>query len=368
MRIDAIDLYLTKNPLIKPWTTAYGSDADVWSVLVKMTSGDQIGWGETCPLYAPTYSPEYAEGVFTVIKTFMAPLVIGKEFGSPEDLLTCLSLYKGNSFAKAGLEMAWWALESNITGKPLHELFGGSYRKVAVGADFGIQDSVDTLLGLIDGAFQAGFPRVKLKAAPGWDLNMLEAVRSTFPTQTFHIDCNSGYTLDDLPLFKKIDKLGLAMIEQPLCNVDVIDHAKLQSVMDTPICLDESINSVYAAEKAIELKACRIMNLKPGRIGGLSAALKVKQMCQDAGIGCWVGSMIDTSVGCGVWVELSATDNITYPGDVLSYHLYKQDIHGGVIELTGPGYIMPTTKSGNPYVPDPEILKMRTAREVHLEA
>ncbi len=368
MHIDAIDIYLTKNPLIKPWKTAYGEDPDIWSVLVKMTSGADEGWGEACPLYGPTYSPECAWGVFYVMKEFMAPMIIGRDFSSPEEINAALAVFKANPFAKSGLEMAWWALEAKRKGLPLHEMFGGKYDKVPAGADFGVQDSYDTLIRLIDGALKAGHPRIKLKAMPGWDLEMLKAVRSTFPKDTFHIDCNSGYTLDALPLFKEIDKLGLAMIEQPLFHADLVDHAKLQAQMDTPICLDESLTSIYAAEKAIELGSCRIMNLKPGRLGGLSTTLKVNKMAEEAGIGCWVGSMLETAVGASILVELATCSNLVYPGDLfLSDNLFPEEICDYKIALAGPGYTMPSKTPGNPCVPDPVKLKARTHASAHLE-
>ena len=368
MKIDALDIYLIKSPLIHPWKTAYGEDTDIYSIIVSLTSGSYTGWSEASPLYGPTYSPECAWGVYYVAKQFLAPLIVGREFTDAAEINSVLSQYKGNPFAKSVIEVAWWTLASKMQGKPLHELLGGTYHQIAVGADFGVQDSIDTLLGLIDGAVANQMPRIKLKAMPGWDLDMLKAVTSTFPHQVFHIDCNSCYSLDDLPLFREIDKLGLAMIEQPLFHNDIIDHAKLQAQMDTPICLDESISSPHVARQAIESGACRYINLKPGRLGGLYNTLQVNRMCQEANIGCWVGSMLETALGAGICIELASIGNITYPSDLFpSDCFFAQELTSERIELAGPGYVLPSRAPGNAYAPEMHVLAERTLEKVHFE-
>ncbi len=369
MKIDTLDVYLIKSPLIHPWKTAYGEDPDIFSILVSMTSGNDIGWSEASPLFGPTYSPECAWGVYYVIKQFLAPLLVGEEFADASEINAVLSRYKGNPFAKSALEIAWWTLDSKMRGKPLHELLGGTYHPIAAGADFGVQDSIDTLLKLIDGAIADQMPRIKLKAMPGWDLQMLQAVTAAFPHQVFHIDCNACYSLDDLPLFREIDQLGLAMIEQPLFYNDLIDHAKLQAQMETPICLDESISSPHAARQAIEIGACRYINLKPGRLGGLQNTLEVNRMCREANIGCWVGSMLETALGAGICIELASIGNMTYPSDLFpSDHFFAQELSGNRIELSAPGYVLPSLTPGNAFVPDRTILAARTLAKMHFEA
>ena len=352
MRIDRIDVYHITIPFVYPWRTAYGSDPDLHSVLVRMASGEHAGWGEASPLKAPTYSPESAMSVFHTISEFLAPAIVGREFETPEDLLAAYRWIKGNPFAKAGPEIAWWMLKAAMEGKPLHELLGGTFRHVDAGADFGIQDSIDMLLEKLQGAVDRGFKRIKLKAGPGWDLEMLRAVRSTFPKQTFHIDCNSGYTLDDLPLFREIDKLGLAMIEQPLFHTDLLDHAELGRQIETPICLDESITSVRDFEWALKLKSCQVLNIKTGRVGGLSVALKLHDMARDAGIPCWVGSMLESGMGAGVLVELATLNNFTYPGDLFpSQYFFTQDLTVPELVLNDDCTFTPSTVPGIPYKP-----------------
>ena len=251
--------------------------------------------------------------------------------------------------------------ESSRTGTLLHRLLGGQTREVSAGADFGIQDTFDMLLGNIQQAVDAGFPRVKLKVAKGWDLEMLRLVRGTFPDTTFQIDCNAGYSLDDLPFFKAIDDLGLAFIEQPLHYADVLDHAELARHIATPICLDETIVSVKAAEQAIRVKACQYINIKPGRIGGLSNAVTVHDMARDAGIPVWVGGMLESAVGASICVDLATLENFTYPGDLFpSSRFYERDLAEPAIELT-PRLTFEPFGARRP-TPDPERLERQTVR------
>jgi o-succinylbenzoate synthase len=336
---------------------------------VGMRSGSKTGWAESSPLFAPTYSPEFAYGVFHLVSQFFAPMLIGKEIDSAEALLDIISVFKGNPFAKSAVEMAWWTLSAEIEQKPLYKLFGGKNLTVRAGADFGIQDSVDILLEKIGGAIDAGYPRIKLKVKHGWDIDVLKAVRKAYPEMTFHIDCNSGYTLDDLPLFKEIDKIGLAMIEQPLHYADVRDHAKLQAMIQTPICLDESCHSVKMAQEAIELGSCRYINIKPGRVGGIANSLTINRLCKEAGIGNWIGGMLESAVGAGICIALATLDNMTYPSDIFpTSNFYRQELSQEEVVLTGPGQMNASEKPGNPFVPVPERLKERTLQRAVVEA
>jgi len=341
MHIDKIELYHVAMPLIYPWRTAYGEDKSIDSLLVKLISGNEYGWGETTPFAAPCYSPEWTSGVFHLLKQWLAPAIVGREIENPQQLDESLAHYKGNPFAKAGLDTAWWVLDSKLRNLPLHRALGGQRDRIDVGADFGVMDSVDDLIEAVGTAVDSRFKRVKLKFRPGWDVDMLAAVRSEFPDLTIHIDCNSGYRLDDLPLFRKIDKFNLAMIEQPLAHDDLVDHAKLAKQIDTPICLDESVNSLGRAQQAIELESCRWVNIKPGRVGGLTAARAIHDLCREAGIGCWVGGMLESGVGASLCVALATLENFTYPADIFpSSRFYEQDLANPTVEIaagdTGP--------------------------------
>ena len=365
MKIDNMEVYYVALPLIYPWRTAYGEDATIHSVLVRIFSGDQEGWGETTPFHAPTYSPETASSAFFLITEIFGPFLVGREWGSAAALRDRLSIFKGNSFAKAGIEIAWWNLEAKIKRLPLHRLLGGKKTLVEAGQDFGVQDSIDMLLGNIEKAVQEGFKRIKLKARPGWDLDMLQAVRSAFPKMTFHIDCNSGYTLDHLPFFKEVDKLGLAMIEQPLFHDDLVEHAELQSHLDTPICLDESLKNVRDMHLAIKLKSCRYVNIKPGRVGGLQNALEIHNLARDNGIPAWVGGMLESGIGSGVNIELGTLDNFTYPGDLFpSERFYVEELTEPAVRFA-PGKLAfePSKVPGIPYEPILERIEKRTVKK-----
>jgi len=361
MRIDRLDVYYVAMPLIYPWRTAYGEDYDIHTVVVKLTSGEHQAWSESTCFFAPTYLNESAGSVFYHVTEVFGPHVVGREYDTAAEMHARLEIFKGNSFAKSALEIGWWALESEITGTPLHRLLGGETREVVAGADFGIQDSYEMLLGNIEKAVDAGAPRIKLKVARGWDLEMLQEVHRTFPDTTFHIDCNSGYTLDDLPFFKAIDDLGLAFIEQPLNWADVLDHAELARQIQTPVCLDESIVNARVAEQAIRVGACKYINIKPGRIGGLTNALAVHDMARDAGIPVWIGGMLESAVGAAVCVELATLENFTYPGDLFpSSRFYTQDLAEPALEFSGTYTFQPLT--GSLPAPDPERLEQQTLR------
>lgn len=355
MKIDRMEIYHVRLPLIRPWRTAYGEDADVHSLVVRMEAEGGSGWAESTPLYAPTYSPEGAPSAFVVIREFLAPQLIGQEIESARALNERLGCFKGNFFAKAALEMAWWMLEAELQQKPLHQLLGGTRTVVEAGADFGVQDSVDLLLEKVQGAVEAGFPRVKLKMKPGWDLEVMRAVRSTFPNLTFHVDCNSGYTLDDLPLFRQLDQLGLAMIEQPLAHDDLVEHAELQRQIGTPICLDESVKSVRDARLAIRLGSCRVVNIKPGRVGGLQNALDIHNLCAEQGIICWVGGMLESSLGASICVELGTLPNFRYPNDIFpTAHFHRTDLTETRLEFGQGLTFQPSSVPGIPHRVRPE--------------
>lgn len=334
MRIDSIDLYHVAMPLISPWRTAYGDDAVAESVVLRMQSGDLVAWSESSPLAAPCYSPEWAGGVFFCLREWLAPAIVGQYIDSGADLQQRLAHLKGNYFAKAALDNAWWILEAKRRGVPLHRLLGATRDRAEVGADFGVMDSIGELLTAMRGAIEAGYPRIKLKFRPGWDLNVLRAVRQEFPDTTIHIDCNAAFRMRHFDLLCQLDDFNLAMIEQPLAADDLVDHARLQEAIRTPICLDESVSSVEQAEQAIDLGSCRWLNIKPGRVGGLTNAVAIHNLCREAKIGCWVGGMLESAIGARICVALAMLDNFTYPADIFpSNRFYHQDLGRPALEL-----------------------------------
>jgi O-succinylbenzoate synthase len=373
MRIDAVDLFHVAMPLISPWRTAYGEDSVIESVLVRMESGGKYGWGEASPLAAPCYSPEWGGGVFATVKKWLAPTLVGQDVTSGDDLQHRLRHFKGNPFAKAALDTAWWVLDSVLAETPLYKRIGATRTSVDAGADFGVCDSVGELADDIGRAFADGYKRVKLKYRPGWDVEMLRFVRARFPTETFHIDCNSGYRITDLEMFCRLDDFHLAMIEQPLAHDDLVDHARLQQEINTPLCLDESLASVERAEMAIDLGSCRYMNIKPGRCGGITNAVKIHNLAKAAGIPCWIGGMLESAVGVRICIALAMLDNCTYPADIFASSRFYRD------DLGKPDVQIVRGKDGSPLVavdevpgigcePDPHLLEKFTVEHVRTEA
>ncbi|HEX3175715.1 MAG TPA: o-succinylbenzoate synthase [Methylomirabilota bacterium] len=371
MRIDAIDVHWVRIPLAFVWKTSYADQHVTDTILVRLQSDGVHAWGESCPPYIPAYSAEHTLATFHTIREHLAPRLIGQEVGSAEDLLDRLAFVKGNQFARAALEIAWWVLEATRKGVPLHVALGGAGDTVAVGADFGIQDSLDVLIGKIQGAIDAGFPRIKLKFRPGWDTDMVAAVRTTFPKFTFHIDCNAAYTLADAPLFRALDRYELAMIEQPLADdgMSLVNHAALQAQLATPICLDESGHSTAHIEAAIRLGSCKVVNIKMARVGGLAASREIQALCARHGIPCWVGGMLESAIGEAICAELATLPNFTYPGDIFpSSYFYPVDIGKPEIVLSGRGRVATSRVPGIAQAPDPELLERWTVQHASFRA
>ena len=367
MKIDSIDIFRVAMPLVYPFRTAYGDEHVIESVIVGMRSGDLVGWGESAPGAAPSYSPEWAGGVFTMLRDIAAPRLSGCDIEDGSDLQERLAFIKGNPFAKGALDAAWWDLTAQAQGVPLWRLIGGQRETVDVGADFGVMEEVDSLLAVISEAVDNGYHRVKLKYRPGWDLPVVEAVRNRFPGLVMHIDCNSSYTLDDLPMFRELDRFGLAMIEQPLAYDDLFDHAVLQSGIDTPVCLDESITSPRKARAACELGACRYINIKPGRVGGITPSLEIHRIASEAGIPCWVGGMLESAIGASHCLALATLPNIAYPSDIFpTDRFYEHDVGIPAMIHSSPGCFTPHDNPGIGVSPDRERLEAVICERAHV--
>jgi O-succinylbenzoate synthase len=369
MKITRIELFRVAMPLVYPFRTAFGNDDTIESVLVRLWSGDAYGWGESAPWRAPAYSPECAVTQFTISAQFIAPLLLGQEVGSGEQLQQRLAGIKGNHFAKAAFDLAWWDLHARAAGQPLWKLLGGVKPTVEVGADFGVMDTITELLDSIEAANERGYQRVKLKFRPGWDLWMIEAVRKSFPSTVFHVDCNSAYSLGDSAMLRQLDQYNLAMIEQPLSHDDLVDHAALQAQITTPVCLDESITSPAKARKAIQLQACRWINIKPGRVGGITPAVQIHDLAKKAGIPCWIGGMLESAVGASHCLALATLSNVCYPSDIFpTTRFYKQDLADPPMEHSAPGLFRASAKPGVGAEPNPEPLARMTLQQAEFKA
>jgi O-succinylbenzoate synthase len=371
MHIERIDVYWVRVPLAFVWRTSYADQHDTDTIVVRMQSEGHHAWGESCPPFIPAYSADHTLAAYHTVCGHLAPRLIGQDLVSAQDLLDRVDFVKGNQFARAAVEIAWWVLEAKHRGVPLHVALGGKGDTVAVGADFGVQDSLDVLMQKIQGAIDQGFPRIKLKFRPGWDLDMVAAVRSTFPDLTFHIDCNAAYTPADTELFRRLDRYRLAMIEQPLADdgMSLVNHAELQARLETPVCLDESAISLQHVEAAIRLGACRVVNVKMARVGGLEASRCIQALCGEHGIPCWIGGMLETAIGGAICAELATLPNFTYPGDIFpSSYFYANDLGKPEIVLSGRGEVATSRVPGISQAPDPDLLSRWTVARASFRA
>ena len=348
-------------PLVYPFRTACGNLDATDAVLVRMRGQGLESWSEVAPWETPSYCHEYAAGTLAIIRDIFGPLLVGKDITSGDQIQSLLTPFKGNQFAKAALDLAWWDMYARSRNEPLYKTIGGKSPQVWVGADFGIMETVEALLKEIEGAVASGFKRVKLKYRPGWELDMIRAVRRHFPDTVFHVDCNSAYTLADLPMLKALDEFNLAMIEQPLSHDDLLEHIELRKQIKTPICLDESVNSVQNCTKALKYAACSWINIKCTRVGGLTNALKIHDLCRQAGVRNWVGGMGESGIGQAFALALSTLDNINYPCDVFPYdRFYAQDLGSPPIVLSGPSQITASDAPGIGVAPDATLLRRWT--------
>jgi len=327
MKIERLEIHHIVQPLVQPFRTSFGTESNRPCLLVAVYSDGLVGWGECPTSDSPGYSSETITTAWHVLTEFLAPQVVGQTVTTPAEMTAHFCHVRGHEMAKASLENALWDLLAQARGVPLSQLLGGQRERVEVGVSIGIQPTVAQLLARVEEFVTQGYQRVKLKIESGWEIEPLTAVRERYPTLKLMADANSAFTLADVALFKELDALNLLMIEQPLHYDDIFDHAKLQAQINTPICLDESIHSPNHARHAIEMKACRIINMKVARVGGLSNALTIHEMCLAAGMPMWCGGMLETGVGRATNIHLATLPNFTLPGDIsATSRYYAEDI------------------------------------------
>jgi o-succinylbenzoate synthase len=347
MLIERIELYHTKMILVSPFTTSMGTEYDEEHIMVRVDAEGLTGWGESVAEGTPFYSYETVPTAWHILKDFLIPSILGKNISSINEAIAAYSKVRGHMMAKAGLEAALWDLFAKSKGISLSKMLGGARDKIDVGVSIGIQDSVPILVKKVSGYLDEGYKRIKIKISPGYDLQFIEALRNEFPGLLLQVDANSAYTLNDIALFKKMDKYNLSLIEQPLGYEDIYDHSKLQREIKTPICLDESIHSLDDTRAAIELGSCRIINIKPGRVGGFTESKLIHDYCAAMNIPVWHGGMLESGIGRAGNVALASLPNFTLPGDIsASKRYYVEDIvepefvvnpNGTMDVPTGPG-------------------------------
>lgn len=327
MKIECIELHHISQQLVHPFRTSFGTQIERPSILVAVYSEGVVGWGECVAHSDPDYSYETVDTAWHVLSDFLIPPNIGQEITTPQDVTDRFYKVRGHPMAKASLENAVWDLLAKVQGVPLSKVLGGQRDRVEVGVSIGIQPTLQGLLDRVDHFVDQGYRRIKMKIEPGWEIEPLAAVRERHPTIKLMADANSAFTLEHVELFREMEPLNLLMIEQPLHYDDIFDHAKLQAQVKTPVCLDESIHSPNHARWAIEMRACRIINMKVARVGGLSNAVAVHDMCAEAGIQMWCGGMLETGVGRATNLHLATLPNFTLPGDIsATERYYAEDI------------------------------------------
>lgn len=326
MRIERIELRLLRLPLVRFFETSFGRIHERAFILVFLEGDGVAGVGECVAEANPYYGSETTSTAWHIIEQFIAPIVLGREFTHPRGLFPALRAIRGHNMAKAAVEMAAWDLFARQQGVPLSRLLGGSQEimagGIASGVSIGIQDSIDQLLERVEAELAAGYRRIKIKIKPGWDVAAVEAVRAKFGRVPLMVDANAAYHLDDAAHLASLDEFELMMIEQPLDYDDVLDHATLQAGIQTPICLDESLHSPKIAAEAIRAGACRIINIKPGRVGGHGQSIAMHDIAVEHGIPVWHGGMLESGIGRAHNIHLSTLPGFSLPGDVAASSRY----------------------------------------------
>jgi O-succinylbenzoate synthase len=336
VKIDRIEIRIIRLPLRERFVISSGAWTDRSVFLVSLHAGGLTSWGEVVAAEDPSYSYETTETAWHVIRDYLAPAIVGKDFASPAEMIGAAGWVRGHRMAKAGLEMAAWDLWARSHGVSLAQEVGGEREAVAVGVSIGIQPDDATLLAKVEGHLAEGYRRIKLKIKPGRDVEMLQAVRKRFPEAKLMADANSAYSMADADHLAALDELDLMMIEQPLAHDDIRDHARLQERLTTPVCLDESIRSAADARLALELGACRIINIKPGRVGGFGESRAIHDLCREAGVAVWCGGMLESGVGRAHNVALATLPGFTLPGDISESRRYwEEDIVTPEFEMDG---------------------------------
>jgi O-succinylbenzoate synthase len=369
MKIEAITLREIQMPLVHFFETSFGRTYSRRILLVTAHCEGVDGWGESVVGEDPFYSSEWIETAWPTLIHYLIPSLLGKRIESARECPSFFGKVSGHRMAKASLENALWEAEAIQKKQPLWKLLGGTRREIPCGVSIGIQDSVEQLLEKIQTEIAAGYRRIKVKVKPGWDVNVLERIRSRWADITLSCDANSAYTLDQVEHLRKFDQFNLLMIEQPLWNDEIYYHARLQKELRTAICLDESIVSARSAAFAVETGACRIINIKVGRVGGFSEALAIHDVCHAHKIPVWCGGMLETGIGRGQNIALSTLPNFSLPGDVsASKRYWKEDITDPEVEVSPQGMIAISDQPGTGYRIKPDLIEKLTVRKETLKA
>ena len=368
MKVERIEIFELKLDLLFPFETSFSRVDYQRFLLIKVGLDGVTGWSECVADEAPSYSYETVRTAWHVIEDFIAPMVFEKHYQHPREIFPSLHRIRGHHMAKAAVEMACWEAFARQQGEPLAQSLGGTRREIASGVSIGVQSSLGELLEKIEGALAGGYRRIKVKIKPGWDLKVVARIRERFPDTPLMVDANSAYRLEDLALFQELDQFHLMMIEQPLGYDDLWDHAKLQRQIRTPICLDESVQSPDDARKALEMGACRIINIKAGRVGGLARSQAIHDVAAAHGAPVWCGGMLESGIGRAHNVHLSTLANFSLPGDVAdSRRYFKEDVIEPPVEVRPDGTIAVPSEPGIGYRVLEDRIRQRSLHSVVLK-
>ena len=368
MLLNKITLREIHLPLIAPFETSFGQTSLRRILLIEADANGVSGWGESTAGEDPYYSYETVETAWHIIRDYIWPLLKGREIAAASEVWDLLTRVRGHNMAKGGVETAIWDAEAKQKNIPLAKLLGGVRDEISCGVSIGIQPNIETLLAKVEKELAAGYQRIKIKIKPGSDIEPARALRERFPRIRLMVDANSAYRLEDAPLLKQLDAFYLIMIEQPLGYDDIYSHAQLQRQLDTPICLDECIHDIEHARAAIEIGACRIINIKLGRVGGHTSAKRIHDLCQSKSIPVWCGGMLESGIGRAHNIAMSTLANFTLPGDVsASKRYWDKDIIEPEVEVTRQGTIRVPTQPGIGYAPRLDRIESLTRRIEVLE-
>jgi O-succinylbenzoate synthase len=368
LKIEKVELRTVRLKLNEPFETSFGSIDSRLIFLVSVTAEGKTGWGEVVASEEPHYSYETVGTATHVIRDFLAPAMISDRVADLTDLATRFSSFRGHNMAKAGLELAYMDLLGQVTGQSLSQLIGGTRSSIAVGVSLGIQPSFEKLLDRINRYLSLGYRRIKLKIKPGWDIGIVREVRRHHPDIVLSVDANSAYTISDEKYLKQLDDFRLLMIEQPLNYDDLIDHAKFQSVMRTAICLDESINGIHRTQQALDLKSCRIINIKIGRVGGYSQALAIHDACYGQKIPVWCGGMLESGIGRAHNIALASLPGFELPGDIsASSRYFARDVIVPEVTVSPDGTVEVPTGRGIGFEVDLDYINAMTQTVERIE-
>jgi O-succinylbenzoate synthase len=367
IQIGGVEIRLIRLPLIEPFETSFGRIDSRLIFLVVVEAEGLRGWGEVVAAEEPLYSYETVGTALHVIRDFLGPALLREPVKGLDDLARRLSPFRGHNMAKAGLELAFMDLLAQVNKQSLSSLLGGELKRVAVGVSLGIQPDVPRLLERVTRYLNLGYQRIKLKIKPGWDLDVVDAVRNAHPDIRLSVDANSAYTIENQEHLKQLDRFELLMIEQPLPNDDLMDHARLQECMKTALCLDESIVGVRQAKLALELDSCRIINIKVGRVGGYSQALGIHDLCLSGGIPVWCGGMLESGIGRAHNIALASLKGFTLPGDIsASSRYFERDIISPEVTVAADGTIAVPDGIGLGFEVDLDLIKRLTETRVYV--